>query len=384
MPRITLRVSASMSTHALVVISPATMATPVLTSVSQATCACLSCARIASRTASDIWSATLSGWPSETDSEVNRWLLIVALLPWVLSLYADGRMDWPVMIHGSGRYCANRSPDGAKRNPGHFPGLWRCAAPSGLRRGGEFRLGAGLQRIEILAGQPQLLVRAFRAVDHGTKRRVFGTIPGIPAQVLARDAHALMLAVECVQILQMPEQDVAYLGHARFRQEFAGREVMRDFAEDPRPALRRAADHHRIRSRVIEDEPRLRRRIDVAVGDHRDRNAGLHRGDGVVLGHAFVFVRAGAAMHGERRDARVLRDARDVQRVAVFAVPAGADLQRDRHVHRSNHRRADARDQRLVLQQRRARPYVADLLRRAAHVDVDDLGAVVGVVARGF
>jgi hypothetical protein len=36
----------------------------------------------------------------------------------------------------------------------------------------------------------------------------------------------------------------------------------------------------------------------------------------------------------------------------------------------------------LVLQQRRAGHDVADLLRRAAHVDVDDLGAVVDVVAR--
>ena len=32
----------------------------------------VACARIASSTASEIWSATLSGWPSETDSEVNR------------------------------------------------------------------------------------------------------------------------------------------------------------------------------------------------------------------------------------------------------------------------------------------------------------------------
>ena len=68
----TLRANASMSTHALVVTSPATIAAPVFTSVSQATRARLSWARIASSTASEIWSAILSGWPSETDSEVNR------------------------------------------------------------------------------------------------------------------------------------------------------------------------------------------------------------------------------------------------------------------------------------------------------------------------
>ena len=46
-------------------------------------------------------------------------------------------------------------------------------------------------------------------------------------------------------------------------------------------------------------------------------------------------------------------------------------------------RRQDARDERLVLQQRRAGPRVADLLRGAAHVDVDDLRAVLDGVPRG-
>ena len=36
----------------------------------------LSWAKMASSTASEIWSATLSGCPSETDSEVNRYSLI--------------------------------------------------------------------------------------------------------------------------------------------------------------------------------------------------------------------------------------------------------------------------------------------------------------------
>ena len=62
----------SKSTQAEVVISPAMIAVPVFTNVSQATLADLSCAKIASNTASDIWSASLSGCPSETDSEVKR------------------------------------------------------------------------------------------------------------------------------------------------------------------------------------------------------------------------------------------------------------------------------------------------------------------------
>src|ERR1700683_5294313 len=72
-----LRTRASTSTHALVVISPATMTTPVLTRVSQATRPRGSAAMIASSTASEIWSATLSGWPSDTDSEVKEKLLLI-------------------------------------------------------------------------------------------------------------------------------------------------------------------------------------------------------------------------------------------------------------------------------------------------------------------
>src|ERR1017187_7678386 len=45
---------------------------PVAVRVSQATRLMGSSARQASRTASEIWSAILSGWPSVTDSEVKR------------------------------------------------------------------------------------------------------------------------------------------------------------------------------------------------------------------------------------------------------------------------------------------------------------------------
>src|SRR3546814_11089878 len=103
MSRITLRVSASRSIQALVVISPATIATPVLTMVSQATRARLSWARIASSTAAEIWPAILYGWPAETESEVKR-VLDIALR----SLDSDGKMGTHdtqphTPAHGAGR-----------------------------------------------------------------------------------------------------------------------------------------------------------------------------------------------------------------------------------------------------------------------------------------
>src|SRR5580700_7825161 len=57
---------------AVVVISPATTTNPVVTSVSQATRPLGSWRITSSSTASEIWSAILSGWPSVTDSDVNR------------------------------------------------------------------------------------------------------------------------------------------------------------------------------------------------------------------------------------------------------------------------------------------------------------------------
>src|SRR5512137_1276931 len=67
----TLRASSSKLTKAWVVISPKSITKPVLVATSQATRLIGSCSKQASSTESAIWSHTLSGWPSVTDSEVN-------------------------------------------------------------------------------------------------------------------------------------------------------------------------------------------------------------------------------------------------------------------------------------------------------------------------
>ena len=97
-------------------------------------------------------------------------------------------------------------------------------------------------------------------------------------------------------------------------------EVMPDLAEDPRPALRGAADHHRVGARCARARARLLGRGDVAVGDHRNRHRRLDGADRVVLDGADEGAGARAAVHGERADARVLGDARDRERVAVRRV----------------------------------------------------------------
>src|SRR5690242_19529519 len=68
------------STCVWVEISPRTRTRPVCVAVSQATRASGSSRMIASRIASDTWSHILSGWPSVTDSEVNRYCTASTML----------------------------------------------------------------------------------------------------------------------------------------------------------------------------------------------------------------------------------------------------------------------------------------------------------------
>ena len=76
----TRRVTACTSTYASERTSPATTTSPVVHSVSQATFELASRRRNSSRMASEIWSETLSGCPSDTDSDVNKKPIVYIVL----------------------------------------------------------------------------------------------------------------------------------------------------------------------------------------------------------------------------------------------------------------------------------------------------------------
>src|SRR5690606_33325118 len=104
--------------------------------------------------------------------------------------------------------------------------------------------------------------RRLRAVDDRAKCGVLGAVLRVPAEVLACDAHAALLAVERVQRTHVAEQYLAHFCERRLRQLVAGREEMSDLAKDPWAALRRASEHQRIGPRLREHVARLARRID--------------------------------------------------------------------------------------------------------------------------
>ena len=80
------------STYAFVVISPITSTRPVVVAVSHATRLIGSFSIRASRIASEIASHILSGWPSVTDSEVNKIFSIVFSFFIHLQLFPDHRI----------------------------------------------------------------------------------------------------------------------------------------------------------------------------------------------------------------------------------------------------------------------------------------------------
>src|SRR6266550_1360603 len=110
MSRTVSRTTAWKSMYVVVVISPRTITRPVVVAVSQATRASGSWRMIASRIASLTWSQSLSGWPSVTDSEVNRYSAASTMLgmnprDWVFGRAyhraSRARAMLPVLRHGS-------------------------------------------------------------------------------------------------------------------------------------------------------------------------------------------------------------------------------------------------------------------------------------------
>src|SRR5439155_19084900 len=149
-----------MSTYPSVVISPETNTTPVVTRVSHATRLLGSLASIASKTASLIWSASLSGCPSVTDSDENRWPVLM-----IARVYRRVRSPARTTSLGAGLSPRAREPSDevahGRRELRLRPRAHRYISPVGdqnrrlVRLASEPRAvaahGVGHERIEVFA-----------------------------------------------------------------------------------------------------------------------------------------------------------------------------------------------------------------------------------------
>ena len=196
-----------------------------------------------------------------------------------------------------------------------------------------------------------------------------------PAEMLARMAHADARAVMDQHFLVERADQIELLGERGRRALLAGREIMREIAGKPRPPVRAAPDHHGIRAGLRQRRDRALEIRHVAVDDDRNGHRLLHGAHRGPVGRALVELAARAAMHRDEADAGRFGAARKLGRIARIVVPAEPHLQRDRHADRADGRVDQGQRMIEIAHQRRAGLLAGHVLGRAAHVDVDDVGA---------
>ena len=122
----------------------------------------------------------------------------------------------------------------------------------------------------------------------------------------------------------MPQQNGFLFGQTGRRGKLTGLQVVRDLLEEPRAAIRTAADHHAISARAAQRLGSLLLGGNVAVYDEGDADGILDAGDKIPVRRALVKLLARAPVHGNHGNARLLRDARQHGGVQAAMVPAHA------------------------------------------------------------
>src|ERR1700741_2867975 len=103
------------------------------------------------------------------------------------------------------------------------------------------------QPLEKSSGERHLPGRAFRRQQLRWQMSDFRMKAAVPAEMLARHADNLRLAIERVKGLEVRKHDSTDFRERSPRGNFF-RERGAQLAEDPRPSLRRAGDHDPIRA----------------------------------------------------------------------------------------------------------------------------------------
>ena len=216
------------------------------------------------------------------------------------------------------------------------------------------------------------------------QRRVAGRrLLHVPAEMLAGDAHAEKRAVVVEQRLVVPHGDV---GERRLVGQRTGRRRRcATMARQPRPAVGAAADHDAVGAGQRQHRRDVVETGGIAIGDHRDRHRLLDRADRRPVGPALVELAARAAVHGDHPHAGAPRRRRASSGalIELWSQPSRIFSVTGSGVAATV---ASIRVQRMVevAHQRRAGIAGRHLARRAAHVDVDDVGAGVGRRPRAF
>src|SRR5699024_7741074 len=191
-----------------------------------------------------------------------------------------------------------------------------------------------------------------------------------------------VFTIESVVLFQMVEKDGAKFAIRGAGKGFLVPQEMIDFTENPGTTLGSPAHHDGIRASVIEYVAGFFGAVDIAVCDQGDVEDGTERPDGVVFGLAPIEVAPGSPVHSQGGNADILSHPGNLGRIARAGIPAGADLERDRHLvgpAGGHDAFQNFPDQGFVAHQGGSGGLLADFFYRTAHVDVDDAGAFLDV-----
>src|SRR5215471_1084500 len=188
------------------------------------------------------------------------------------------------------------------------------------------------------------------------------------AGMLYADALAMMAKHF---IIERPDQ-LKLLRKPRWTLKRPAGEIARNLPRKPRPALSTATDHDSVRAGARERRLGVVTGHDVAVDNDRNRHRlfdGAHRRP---VGPPLVELATRAAVNRDERYARCLRATRQFRRIYRAVVPTESHLQGYGYGCRG-HGRIDKTDRVVeIAHQRRPRPAIGNVPRRAAHVDVND------------
>jgi hypothetical protein len=182
----------------------------------------------------------------------------------------------------------------------------------------------------------------------------------------------------------MREDNITHLCARECELTFFTAQKRIDRAEDPWRAVARAADHYAVGTGEIKYFARLLRRVDITVGEHWNPYSGLDIANGLVLGRAIIKIRSRAPMHGKCLNSTTLGDTRDSHTITVRVIPTCADLERYGHAHCVHNGLENSRHQRLILQQGGAAEFAANFFCGTAHVQIDDLRALIDIETGRF
>ena len=149
-----------------------------------------------------------------------------------------------------------------------------------------------------------------------------------------------------------------------------------DLAHDPGGSHGGPPHHHPIGTGEGKAAQGVGAGVDVAIGDHRDGEGRFHLGNRRPIGLALEALLPGAAMQGEQLGSSVLQLGGKAHGIGAAAAPSQPRFGRDRDPHGRGDRRHDPHRQLGIADQATAAAFFGDLFHRAAHVDVDQKGAL--------